>query len=310
MTSQLRNQFAMVVAGLALSGCADTNPPLMFGDITTYGLRLGNDKATAGGSVSLGYKAQSIAIVPVSILDEHGDAQLFKARDNLLAEETRRSDAMSVFAAFETSAAASSPVKIGQLFSTGLAAQSLTTAICQMNDGTVCETPKEVEPKPPSPSFASASGNQEPNTAADRPYQMPLIFMRTDAAGIDIGGSLAQEGLQFVIGYSNRNLALIPVAAHSAGNKEVMIAAYGSNTADNQLDTLSVVGQFKAETATAGLNLGLQRYFATGVAARNLGNAVAAAFKTAPARAGAASGAASATFSAASDRQPAAVASK
>ena len=51
------------IAAVAAAGCA-VNPPLLFADNTTVGIGLGNDSASAGASVSLGYKARSLAVVP------------------------------------------------------------------------------------------------------------------------------------------------------------------------------------------------------------------------------------------------------
>jgi hypothetical protein len=129
---------------------------------------------------------------------------------------------------------------------------------------------------------AESSGDTaSPNP--DQPYQKPLLFVRTDVVGIDIGGSLAQEGLQFVLGYGNRNLALIPVAAMGSDQKVVPIVGDDVSGDGRKLDTLSVMGQFNANSATAKLNVGMDRYFATGVAARNLSTAMQVAVAAAPA---------------------------
>ncbi len=272
----------LLATALTVAGCA-TNPPLMFGDTTTYGLRLGNDTATGGGSVSLGYKAQSIAVVPVSVLDENGKAWLLKGHG-----EDRGADAMSVFASFESSASTpagtpkTSTVRLGQVFSTGLAAQSLTAGyLCREGGSSTCTAP-EVLPAPLSPAQAVQTAATTA-TATDRPYQAPLLFLRTDSVGIDIGGSLAEQGLQFNLGYTNRNLALIPVYATAAGQKIVRVAASAGGDAEGRpADAMSVLGQFKVNTETTQLGLGLERYFATGVAARNLGNSIKAAIARIP----------------------------
>jgi len=275
----LRFHPSLACVALALTGCT-TNPPLMFGDVTTFGLRLGNDTSTMGGSVSLGYKAQSVAIVPVSVLDADGNVLLLKGSEKVRVGESAKSDAMSVFAAFDSRSGSaadsrSSQVALGQVFSTGLAAQSLTVGLCP----TCPKNPGRGEPDVgnavSSTSKARArDSKREASAATSSPYQSPLLFMRSDVVGIDIGGSLAQQGLQFVIGDSNRNLALIPVAARNGWDKAVPITGDAAEQDGSQLDTLSVIGQFKAETNTAQLNVGLQRYFATGVAARNLSDAL------------------------------------
>ncbi|CAN7713480.1 hypothetical protein LJR290_005979 [Variovorax sp. LjRoot290] len=307
----------------SLAGCSATNPPLMFGDTTTFGVRLGNDTATGGASVSLGYKAQSIAVVPVSVLDETGTPRLLKGHAQGQAENGDKVDAMSVFASFESAAPASgtpqeSTVRLGQVFSTGLAAQSLTMGyVCRENADPGCTrtaatTALQSAASADAAAASATSAARAANSAAakvasaladrpirvvesakrevesavpasDRPYQSPLLFLRTDVVGIDIGGSLAQQGLQFSLGYNNRNLALIPVYAQGAGKKVVRIT--GRTEADDgepSLDVLSVMGQFKTNTQTTRLGFGLDRYFATGVAARNLGQSVGAAIAKVP----------------------------
>jgi hypothetical protein len=278
-----RSRGLAACAAAALAGCAATNPPLMFGDSTTIGLRLGNDTTSAGGSVSFGYKAQSIALVPVSLLDEHGDVELLKAGDS-----GAMTDALSVFASFTASAppagaAASAPamaqsaVHLGQLFSTGIASQSLAEGICRANGLSCVKAPaSDFRKTARMRTAASTDASASAPAVASGPYQKPLLFMRTDVYGIDIGGGLAQQGLQFTLGYNNRNLALIPVAATDAHGRSIVIAGKdGKPGNDGQaLDTLSVLGQFKADTETSRLNVGLERYFSTGVAARYLGQAI------------------------------------
>ena len=273
---------ATFITAFALAGCAVTNPPLMFGDTTTLGLRLGNDTSSAGGSVSFGYKAVSVAMVPVSILNQDGNVELLAGRDVAGDGVSGKSDAMSVFASFTDSSTRAPKqgepaIAFGQVFSTGLAAQTLTRSLCaSAATGGTC---------PAASAPPTASGSSHPAKRADRskstakatvtasvdgPYQSPLLFMRTDVIGIDIGGTLAQHGLQFVLGYGNKNLALIPVVAMNADRVPTKIAGTSDAAESDLLDTMSVVGQFHARTDTQGLDLGLDRYFATGIAARNL----------------------------------------
>jgi len=279
--------YALTLAGcaaaFALAGCAVTNPPLMFGDTTTLGLRLGNDTSSAGGSVSFGYKAVSVAMVPVSILNKDGNVELLAGSDVAGDGVSSKSDAMSVFASFTNSSTRAPKdgepaVTFGQVFSTGLAAQVLTRSLCpSAAHGGIC--PAAIVPQATigSDEGGKRKGGSKSNTgkstvtaAVDGPYQSPLLYMRTDVIGIDIGGTLAQHGLQFVLGYGNKNLALIPVVAMNADRVPTKIAGTSDGADSDLLDTMSVVGQFHARTDTQGLDLGLERYFATGIAARNL----------------------------------------
>lgn len=277
---------ATFAAATTLAGCAVTNPPLVFGDTTTLGLRLGNDTSSAGGSVSFGYKASSVAMVPVSILNQEGQVELLASRNVNGTGSSSRSDAMSVFASFTDSSSSKSKdgkpaVAFGQVFSTGLAAQTITRSFCETAGGGCQEknalslmASEQVASTRSAPRANGNAARQNRAAAADGPYQSPLLFMRTDVIGIDIGGTLAQHGLQFVLGYGNKNLALIPVAALDVDRQPVKIAGTSDGTGNDLLDTLSVVGQFHARTDTESLDLGLERYFATGIAARNLSDGI------------------------------------
>ena len=288
--------------GALMVGCAATNPPLMFGDSTTFGLRLGNDTATAGGSVSLGYKAQSVAVVPVSVLNEAGVPKLLNGHG-----DDGLHDALSVFASFKSTAAdkegdkSTQTVRLGQVFSTGLAAQALTlgylcrerteascskTAAENAIDAAALRSAAAPAAARPTPAAQVAAASTVP-AADDRPYQAPLLFTRSDVVGINIGGSLAEQGLRFDLGYTNRNLALIPVFAAGAGRKVVglfgSVEAAGTETATRPLqDAYSVMGQFDTNTETARLGFGLERYFATGVAAYNLSESMRSVIARAP----------------------------
>lgn len=289
---------AGLAAVLLLVGCASKNPPLTFGDSTTFGLRLGNETATGGASVSLGYKAQSVALVPITYNDDDGSARTLKADGDGM------SDAMSVFAVFESAAqpgaaTSANSVGLGQIFSTGLAAQEITRGICQSQHSTQCgAAPSTVDSAVTETARSTQSTQVAANAEAqtnekslppasvvprgghvpdDAPYQRPLVFLRTDVLGIDMGGSLAEKGLQFVLGYNNRNLAFIPSTAAGADGRVGRITGGETVKGQQPRDTLSVVGQFQANTQTNRLGYDLKRYFATGVAARNLGKAAGAA---------------------------------
>ena len=270
----------VILGAAALAGCSSVNPPLLFGDESTFGLRLGNDTAAAGMSATVGYKQHSIAVVPVTVLKEDGAAYAIKAHSG------NDKDALSVFAVFDGGAKAdeaktgTQTVKMGQLFSTGLAAQALTYGYqCLYRNDTACVAPpaptKVAAVAGPAAAPISATPTQVRPAVdpADRPYQRPLIYLRSDVVGFDIGGSAAEQGAQFTFGYSGRNIAMIPVASLGAGGRVGGLS--GQESADDKTsDTYSVFGQFRASTETARLGFGLERFFATGIAARNLAEGV------------------------------------
>ena len=93
---------------------------------------------------------------------------------------------------------------------------------------------------------------------------MPLIFGRTQNVGISVAGSVPDQGAHLSIGYTDRNLALVPTTT-SRGDRIRSMAGDGFE------DTLSVLGQFKANASGgASVEAGLGTFFATGLAARSL----------------------------------------
>lgn len=295
----LQRGWAWLGASVLLAGCAiNANPPLLFGDHTTYGLHLGTDPASAGGSVALGFKARSLAVVPVSVLQPDGRAEAIRGKENLGGDGAYPdADALSVFAVFASTAheggtAPEGHVRLGQVFATGVAAQTLTRGYqCRQSpDAAACLAPApaasaalagpprkvrqaEDAPRKVPGENAAPAGGAAAAAEGSQPYQSPLVFARTDVVGIDIGGSIAEQGLRFVLGYDVNNIALIPAAAKNANGH--MSSLFGEGHARS--DAYSVLGQFRSDTATKGLNLGLERYFATGIAARNLAAGFAAA---------------------------------
>lgn len=274
---------AVPVVAAAVAGCA-VNPPMMFGDHVSFGLQLGTDSAAAGGAFTIGYKQRSVAVVPVSVLDAGGTARALRGRDS----DDR--DAMSVFAVFEATAPERNDrLRVGQIFATGSAAQELSAGYeCHLRGPAGCAAAQARQAaragKAPGPtaSAADAGQGQPPPNASDRPYQHPLVYARTDVVGIELGGSTAEQGGQFTFGWSTRNLALIPVYAPGAGH--AVTGLYGGlNDLSRQNDAYSVLGQFKGETRIGQFGFGLSRFFATGIAAKNLASGLRAALPAASA---------------------------
>jgi hypothetical protein len=265
-----------VLACATLAACT-VNPPLMFGDLATIGLQIGSDAAGSGGSVTLGYKDRSVAIVPLSVLDENGKAWALRAHDS------EAGDALSVFAVFKSSGKEDAKtVSIGQVFSTGSAAQRLTQGYeCHLKRVSCPELTRPAAPAAsavgkkaaPPPAAASAAD------ATDRPYQQPLIYTRTDVLGFDIGGSASEQRAVFTLGYTSRNLALVPVYTQHSGQR---VSKLGGQDGTEIRDAYSVLGQFNGDTKTNALGYGIERYFATGLAALNLGQGLGAAVAAAP----------------------------
>ena len=96
---------------------------------------------------------------------------------------------------------------------------------------------------------------------------MPLIFTQSQTVGISIGAGANEQGADFVLGYKDKNIAIVPIAiADSDGS----IGWAGSTSGENFEDAFSVLGQFEVSSATGQGNVGLGKFFATGAAAKAL----------------------------------------
>lgn len=102
----------------------------------------------------------------------------------------------------------------------------------------------------------------------------PLIFGQTHTVGITIAGSPAQQGGEFTFGYRDRNLALIPVTVTQGDGTVTQLDAVVDG---DDKDAFSVLGQFEVDTAGTEAKVGLGKFFATGLAARRLGDGFACA---------------------------------
>lgn len=96
--------------------------------------------------------------------------------------------------------------------------------------------------------------------------QMPLVFARTQTVGISIAGSVPDQGAHLTLGYSDRNLAVVPTA--TAGGELIRSTATENNQPFN--DALSVLGQFEINGNAARVETSLGTFFTTGLAARNV----------------------------------------
>jgi hypothetical protein len=128
---------------------------------------------------------------------------------------------------------------------------------------------------------------------------LPLVFMQTTTVGISASATAAQAAPDLTLGYRDVDVAIVPVVAggHSVRGVSpagadgtptdspippVQVAATLSNAGGKSpayTDALSVFGQFTVNTGQ-GSNattptVGLGKFFATGLAARNLASGFA-----------------------------------
>jgi hypothetical protein len=104
----------------------------------------------------------------------------------------------------------------------------------------------------------------------------PLFFAQRQTFGAGLHGSVPEQTTSLVVGYKDRDVAIVPVSAVEHGRIVPICALEGAKR-----DSFSVFGNFKGDTkvstTTAGLEL--DSFFATGIAADHL----AAAFNPTPA---------------------------
>ena len=99
-------------------------------------------------------------------------------------------------------------------------------------------------------------------------YRNELVFADTTDIGVSIHPATT-SGAQFVVGYKQRDLAVIPVGGLDARGQ---LLQRRTHAGDGSKDAISVFGQFASSSANASGKqaIGLGRFFATGVASVNL----------------------------------------
>ena len=305
----LTRRAACVVPLLVCACTTAPAPPLFFGEQVTMGISIGSGAATQGMDFTLGYKDQDVAVVPVGAVSR-GKGQAVTAHTKDGAGTTWDKDALSVFGQFEGqgahaggSGSGTRTVALGRFFATGLAATNLAEAY---RDGWLGRTQDSKAPIAAAPSSRQAETTPRPqdgdakdgqeqvvaevadsngvagssqSNSASLVYVPPLVFAQTNTLGIGISTSVAEQGVQFSLGYSGRDIAVVPVMIRSADGSSARLGGRHGGEGpepDYEDDALSVFGQFKVDTATEAVQFGLRRFFTTGMAARRLTEGVKA----------------------------------
>jgi hypothetical protein len=100
----------------------------------------------------------------------------------------------------------------------------------------------------------------------------PVVFGQGTTVGISIGQSPTTQAPEFVLGYKDVNIALLPTTATDAAGEVITLGGQSGADANGFSETYSVLGQFDLNTPTqvgAGV-AGLGKFFATGLAAQKL----------------------------------------
>lgn len=284
-------------APLILCACSTAPaPPLFFGEQVTVGINIGTVAGTQGVDFTLGYKDQDVAVVPVGAVSSgQGQAVTAHTRDGADTDTPADVDALSVFGQFEGQGAqpagggpTTRKVALGRFFATGLAASNLAEGY---RDGWVSRSggamaapvrsaagsKPAATPPAATPPGKTQSGDQQPAVsqadAKDLISVPPLVFAQTNTLGIGMSTSVAEQGVQFSLGYTGRDIAFVPVMIRSAdGAVRRLGGRHGAQgpALPYEDDALSVFGQFRVDTATEAVQFGLRRFFTTGMAARRL----------------------------------------
>jgi len=115
-----------------------------------------------------------------------------------------------------------------------------------------------------------------------------LVFGQTQTVGISIGGSATDQGVNFTLGYQDKNFAIVPATVRQAdGSSTQVLSNVGnpSTKSGESGDALSVLGQFSVSTNSKTADVGLGKFFATGLAAQKLADGFSEQLSRAPAKA-------------------------
>lgn len=136
--------------------------------------------------------------------------------------------------------------------------------------------------------------------ASDLPRNMPLVFGESITFGVGIGTSTADQGVDLTLGFKSRDVAIIPVLTYEKDGKLVPLQSEVTEkiTHEESTDTggdrkitkkpvskainkdaYSVIGQFGSITDGSSKRVGLNKFFATGVAAQQLSEGFAECLK-------------------------------
>ena len=96
---------------------------------------------------------------------------------------------------------------------------------------------------------------------------MPLVFGQSHTVGISIGGTSTDQGVDLTLGYKDKSVAVVPV---TVGQKEGGNTQIKSTAGSEHQDALSVLGQFELDSNATQGDVGLGKFFATGIAAKTL----------------------------------------
>lgn len=112
--------------------------------------------------------------------------------------------------------------------------------------------------------------------------QAPLMYSSKTTVGLDISTTVAENGAVLNFGFKNHDMVYIPTVVSqndtNLSNKDInsTLLTVESTDDNNTRDTLSIFATFSSKTvgdANASMNLGIDKFVSTGMAAQNLSKA-------------------------------------
>lgn len=303
----MNKKWLVPVMLLGLSACKTYQNELLFAESTEVGLTLAPNPA-GGGQLVFGYRQTDLAVVPVGAITADGRVLQRRATAGVATDAVSvfaQFNADLIRSSGET-ALMKPTLALGRFFATGIAATRLAKGYQKgMSDSSGDEADGNADPAGTSNSAnwrggaradsfirtAVVDGPGPSNNAVDSQPPVreaekmggsdtkhsralrPLIFGQRDSFGLTVGTAL-ESATQFSasIGYSGRNVAVMPVFADK-GDGSVVKLSGGDGTDDSE--AFSVIGQFRADANTDTAEVALERFFATGLAAQHLSSGFA-----------------------------------
>jgi len=258
--------FFLSCLALASAGCATNRAmPLLFAQSQTLGVSIGGTAQEQGAELTLGYRDSDIAVVPVSVPQAGGTNTQLNASGGCDTD----TDAFSVLGQFKAETnAKSAKVGLGKFFATGIAARRLADGFAGKKDGG--GAPGPAAPAAPCPALPGAAPEADVAANTPAPRALPLLFAQSHTLGVSLNGTAQEQGVQLTLGFRDRDVAIIPVSVPQGGGTNTQLAATVGVDSDRSTDAFSVLGRFDSTSDATSGQVGLGKFFATGIAARSL----------------------------------------
>jgi hypothetical protein len=110
---------------------------------------------------------------------------------------------------------------------------------------------------------------------------LPLIYAQSTTVGISITATTDEQGGTFVLGFKDKNVAVVPV---TVSNSDGGSSYLGSTSGEEFEDAFSVLGQFEVDSKSTTGDVSLGRFFSTGSAAKSLADGFSCKLAGGPAK--------------------------